>query len=41
MRTKQEAKEWIQELSKLIFDDYWKRHNLEKEVLGVLDKVYG
>lgn len=40
MSSKEEAKAWIRELSKLIFDDYWKRHNLEKEVMGVLDKVW-
>ena len=40
MSGKEEAKAWIVELSKLIFDDYWKRHNLDKEVMGVLEKVW-
>ena len=40
MHSKEEAKAWIKELSKLIFDDYWKHHSLSKEVLGILDKVW-
>ena len=40
MHSKEEAKAWIKELSKLIFDDYWKHHNLEKEVMGILNKVW-
>lgn len=40
MANKEEAKAWIIELSKLIFDSYWDRHNLDKEVLGCLEKVW-
>jgi len=40
MSGKEEAKAWIIALSKLIFDAYWQKHNLEKEVLGILDKVW-
>lgn len=35
-----EAEAWIRELANMIYDEYWKRHNLEKEVLGVLRKVW-
>ncbi len=35
-----EAEAWIRELAGMIYDEYWKRHNLDKEVLGVLRKVW-
>lgn len=38
--SKSEAVAYIKELSKLIFDEYWNRHSLNKEVLTVINKIY-
>ena len=39
-RTKEDSEAWIRELSKLIFSEYWQRHNFETEVLPALDKAW-
>jgi hypothetical protein len=40
MRSEGEATAWIKELGKLIFDGYWQYHNLSKEVLPIIKKIY-
>ena len=39
-RSKEDSEAWIRDLAKLVYPEYWQEHNLDSEVMPVLEKLW-